>query len=60
MSEIAFLLFGILLGGGAIFLFKKKIFAGEYKKVQVYKNQLEARNLEELERAKKQSLLELK
>ncbi len=60
MSEIAFLLFGILLGGGAIFLLKKKIFAGEYKKVQVYKNQLEARNLEELERAKKQSLLELK
>ncbi|MCJ7526338.1 MAG: ribonuclease Y [Candidatus Aminicenantes bacterium] len=60
MSEIAFLLFGILLGGGAIFLFKKKIFAGEYKKNQVYKNQLEARNLEELERAKKQSLLELK
>lgn len=60
MSEIAFLLFGILLGGGAIFLFKKKIFAGEYKKVQAYKNQLEARNLEELERSKKQSLLELK
>jgi ribonuclease Y len=60
MPEVAFLLIGILLGGGAIFLFKHKIFAGEYKKVQAYKNQLEARNLEELERTKKQSLLELK
>jgi ribonuclease Y len=60
MSEIAFLLFGIILGGGAIFLLKKKIFAGEYKKVQLHKSQLEARNLEELERAKKQTLLELK
>ncbi len=60
MSEIAFLLIGILLGGGAIFSLKKKIFAGEYKKVQAHKNQIEARNLEELERTKKQSLLELK
>jgi ribonuclease Y len=60
MSEIAFLLIGILLGSAAIFLLKKKIFAGEYKKVQAYKIQIEARNLEELERTKKQSMLELK
>jgi ribonuclease Y len=60
MTEIALLLAGIILGGGAILLFKKKIFVGEYKKVQAHQNQLEARNTEELERTKKQSTFELK
>jgi ribonuclease Y len=60
MTEIALVLFGIILGGGATFFLKKKIFAGEYKKVQAYQNQLEAKTREEMERTKKQSVLELK
>ncbi len=57
---IAMLLLGVLLGGATVFFLKKRIFAGEYRKVEAYQKQLEARNREELERGKKQSQLELK
>ena len=60
MTEIALVLAGILLGGAAVLLLKKKIFAGEYRKVETYQKQLEARTREETEQAKKQSQLELK
>nr|MCU0236990.1 Rnase Y domain-containing protein [Acidobacteriota bacterium] len=60
MTEIALVLIGTLLGGGAVFLLKKRIFAGEFRKVDAYQKQLEARNREELERSRKQSQLELK
>jgi ribonuclease Y len=57
---IAMLLLGILLGGATVFLLKKKIFSGEYRKVESHQSQLEAKNREELERARKQLQLELK
>jgi ribonuclease Y len=60
MTEIALVLIGTLLGGGAVFLLKKRIFAGEFRKVEAYQKQLEAKNREELERSRKQSQLELK
>jgi ribonuclease Y len=60
VNGIVFGILGILLGGGGIFLFKKAIFAGEYRKVEAYKIQLEAKNQEEMARSKKQSMLELK
>jgi ribonuclease Y len=60
MTAIALGLAGILLGAGAVLLLKKKIFAGEYRQVDLYHQQLEARTREEAERAKKQSQLELK
>lgn len=66
-NGIILVILGILLGGGGVFLLKKKLFAGEYRKVEAnkiqleaYKIQLEAKNLEEMARAKKQSILELK
>jgi ribonuclease Y len=66
-NGMVFVILGILLGGGGIFLLKKKLFAGEYRKVEAYKVQLdahkiqlEAKNLEEMARSKKQSMLELK
>lgn len=66
-NGIVLVILGILLGGGGVFLLKKKLFAGEYRKVEAnkiqleaYKIQLEAKNLEEMARAKKQSILELK
>jgi ribonuclease Y len=60
VNGVVFLILGILLGGGVVFLFKRMIFAGEYAKVAAYKSQLESKNQEELSRAKKQSMLELK
>ncbi len=57
---IAMLLLGAVLGSAVVFFLKKRIFAGEYRKVEAYQKQLEARNREELERGKKQSQLELK
>lgn len=57
---IAMLLLGAVLGSAVVFLLKKRIFAGEYGKVEAYQKQLEARNREELERGRKQSQLELK
>jgi ribonuclease Y len=57
---IVFGILGILLGGGGIFLLKKRILAVEYRKVEAYKIQLEAKNQEEMARSKKQSMLELK
>ncbi len=59
-NGMVFVILGILLGGGGIFLLKKKIFAGEYRKVEAHKIQLEAKNLDEMVRAKKQSMLEFK
>jgi ribonuclease Y len=60
MTEIALVLIGIMLGAAAVLFLKKKIFAGEYRKVEAYQKQLDARNREELERTRKQSQLELK
>jgi ribonuclease Y len=60
MTEIALVLIGTLLGGGAVFFLKARIFAGEYRKVEAYQKQLEAKNREDLERSRKQSQLELK
>jgi ribonuclease Y len=60
MTEIALVLAGILLGGTVVLLLKKKIFAGEYRKLEIYQKQLEAKIREDMERAKKQSQLELK
>jgi ribonuclease Y len=60
MTEIALVLIGTLLGGGAVFFLKTRIFAGEYRKVEAYQKQLEAKNREDLERSRKQSQLELK
>jgi ribonuclease Y len=60
MTEIALVLIGIILGAAAVFLLKKSIFAGEYRKVEAHQKQLDARNREELERTRKQSQLELK
>ncbi len=60
MTEIALVLIGIVLGAAAVLFLKKKIFAGEYRKVDAYQKQLDARNREELERTRKQSQLELK
>jgi ribonucrease Y len=60
LNGIVFVILGIILGGGGVFLLKKKIFAGEYAKVAAHKVQLEAKNQEEMARAKKQSMLELK
>jgi ribonucrease Y len=59
-NGIVFIILGIILGGGGVFLLKRKIFAGEYGKVAAQKIQLEAKNQEEMARAKKQSMLELK
>jgi ribonuclease Y len=59
-TGVVFGILGILLGGGGLFFLKKQIFAGEYRKVEAQKSQLEAKNLEEMARAKKQSMLELK
>lgn len=53
-------LLGALLGAGAVFVFKKSIFAGEFRKVEALQRELEARGREELERQRKQSQLELK
>jgi ribonuclease Y len=60
MTEIALVLIGIILGGAAVLLLKKKMFAGEYRKVEAFQKQLETRNREELDRTRKQSQLELK
>ncbi|MCX6553751.1 MAG: ribonuclease Y [Candidatus Aminicenantes bacterium] len=60
LNGVIFVILGILLGGGVVFLFKRMIFAGEYAKVATYKAQLESKNQEEMARAKKQSMLELK
>ncbi len=60
MTEIALVLIGTLIGGGAVFFLKKKIFSGEYRKVEIYRQQLEVKNREEMERDKKQLQLELK
>jgi ribonuclease Y len=67
LNGLVFVILGILLGSGCVFLLKKRIFAGEYAKVaahqaqlEAHKIQLEAKNLEEAARAKKQSMLELK
>ncbi|TFG74795.1 MAG: ribonuclease Y [Chrysiogenales bacterium] len=57
---IFFGILGILLGGVGVFLLKKKIFAGEYRKVEALRIQLEAKNQEEMVRSKKQTMLELK
>ncbi len=59
-NGIVFGILGILLGGVAVFLLKKQIFAGEYRKVEALKIQLETRNQEEMARSKKQTMLELK
>jgi len=60
LNGVVFVILGILLGGGGVFLLKKTIFAGEYQKVAAYRTQLEAKNQEEMARAKKQSMLEFK
>jgi ribonuclease Y len=60
LNGLVFVILGILLGAGAVFLLKKRIFAGEYAKVAAHKIQLESKNQEEMVRAKKQSMLELK
>lgn len=60
LDAVVFVIVGIILGGGAVLLLKKTIFAGEYRKVEAFRLQLETRNQEEMARAKKQSLLELK
>ncbi|MBN2399036.1 MAG: ribonuclease Y [Candidatus Aminicenantes bacterium] len=57
---IVFGILGILLGGVAVFLLKKQIFAGEYRKIEALKIQLETRNQEEMARSKKQTMLEMK
>jgi ribonuclease Y len=51
---------GIVLGAGAVLLLKRKLFAGEYRKLEEYRAQLEAKGQEEAARSRKQMLLELK
>lgn len=51
---------GIGLGVTLIFVFKKKIFAGEYQKIQDHKSRLQRENTEFLNNEKKQISLTLK
>ncbi len=60
MTEIALVLIGTILGGVGIFLLKRRIFSAEYRKVDIYQKQLEAKDREEVERYKKQAQLDLK
>ncbi len=61
MIGIAFaMLLGALLGAAAVWSLKRRIFAGEFRKVEAQQKQLEARGREELEREKKQAQLDLK
>ncbi len=60
LNGVVFVIVGIILGGAGVFLFKKMIFAGEYRKVEAFRLQLETKNQEEMARSRKQSMLELK
>lgn len=58
--NIVMVIFGISAGFFLFFAFKKKIFAGEYKKVEVFKKELEAQNAAKYEEYKSKISLELK
>ena len=51
---------GIFTGLGLFILFKKKIFAGEYQKIDLLKKELKEKNKDEFDSYKKKMSIELK
>jgi ribonuclease Y len=64
MSDVFIYIFiffmGLMVGSVVFILLKKVIFAGEYRKVELYKKALEDKNERELESHKKKTSIELK
>ena len=58
--NIAMIIIGIITGALIILLFKKKIFSGEYEKIDFMKRDLEEKSREEIETKKKRLTVELK
>ncbi len=60
LINAAIAIIGIILGAGFVLLIKKKIFAGDYRALEVHRLELEKKTQAELESHRRQVTLELK